>query len=53
VVGYSGDFMEKRVAIGGLGAIGLIVARRVDAGIEGLRLTAVSANDTAKARCNL
>lgn len=45
--------MEKRVAIGGLGAIGLAVARKLDAGIEGLRLSAVSAKDLAKARRNL
>jgi len=33
------------VAIGGLGAIGLAVARRLDEGIEGLHLSAVSARD--------
>ena len=33
------------VAVGGLGAIGMTVARRLDAGIEGLRLAAVSARD--------
>ena len=33
------------VAIGGLGAIGLPVARRLDTGIAGLELTAVSARD--------
>ncbi len=39
-----------RLAIAGLGAIGLKVARRVDAGeIEGLILTAVAARDGAKA----
>ena len=39
------------VAIGGLGAIGLAVARALDAGsIEGLRLAAVSARDVAKAK---
>lgn len=38
------------VAVGGLGAIGLAVARALDAGrIDGLRLTAVSARDVAKA----
>lgn len=38
------------VAVGGLGAIGLAVARALDAGrINGLRLTAVSARDVAKA----
>ncbi len=45
--------MEMRVAIGGLGTIGLTVARKLDAGMEGLRLAAVSANDIAKARRNL
>ncbi len=39
-----------RVAIGGFGAIGSAVARRLDAGIEGLRLTAVSARDPEKAK---
>lgn len=39
------------VAIGGFGAIGLAVARALDAGrIEGLRLAAVSARDVAKAK---
>lgn len=39
------------VGIGGLGAIGLAVARALDRGeLEGLRLAAVSARDVAKAR---
>lgn len=39
------------VGIGGLGAIGLAVAKALDEGrIEGLRLAAVSARDTAKAQ---
>jgi len=39
------------VAVGGLGAIGLAVAKALDAGrLEGLRLTAVSARDVAKAQ---
>lgn len=38
-----------RVAIGGLGAIGFDVARRLDEGIEGLELTAVSAGDLERA----
>lgn len=43
-----------RLAIGGLGAIGLSVARRVDAGdIPGLVLAAVSARDEVKARTKL
>lgn len=37
------------VAIGGLGAIGLPVARRLDAGIDGLTLVAVAARDRGKA----
>jgi len=37
------------VAIGGFGAVGAALARRLDAGIEGLRLAAVSARDRAKA----
>jgi aspartate dehydrogenase len=39
-----------RVGIAGLGAVGLEVARRIDAGIQGLALTAVSARDHDKAR---
>lgn len=38
-----------RVAIGSLGTIGLRVARRLDEGMPGLQLTAVSANDRARA----
>lgn len=42
------------LAIAGLGAIGLQVARRVDAGeIEDLKLTAVAARDTVKAQRSL
>lgn len=37
------------VAVGGLGAIGLAVARRLDEGIPGLSLVAVSARDAARA----
>lgn len=40
---------ELRVAIAGLGAIGLEIAKRLDAGIPGLRLSAVSARDRAAA----
>lgn len=40
---------ETTVAIGGLGAIGGTLARRLDAGVPGLRLAAVSARDRAKA----
>jgi aspartate dehydrogenase len=38
-----------RVAIGGFGAIGAAVARRLDRGIDGLALAAVSARDAARA----
>ena len=41
------------VAIGGFGAIGAAVARRLDAGIEGLRLAAVSARDAAGAAARM
>lgn len=40
---------ELCVAIGGYGAIGEAVARRLDAGIEGLKLVGVSARDAVKA----
>ena len=43
-----------RLAIAGLGAIGLKVARKVDAGeIDGIVLSSVSARDVAKAESNL
>ncbi len=41
--------MPLRVAIGGFGAIGKVIAGHLDRGIEGLVLTAVSARDTARA----
>jgi len=41
--------MTLRVAIGGLGAIGKVVAQRLDRGVEGLTLAAVSARDVAGA----
>jgi aspartate dehydrogenase len=41
--------MAQRVAIAGFGAIGKVVAERLDRGIEGLALAAVSARDTARA----
>ncbi len=42
------------VGIGGLGTIGLKIARALDNGeIEGLKLTAVSARDVAKAKANM
>lgn len=45
--------MTRTVAIGGLGAIGLKLARALDGGIDGLRLIAVAAGDQTKARANL
>ena len=42
---------NRRVAVGGLGTVGLEVARRIDGGeIDGLTLSAVSARDRARAR---
>ena len=41
--------MTLRVAVGGFGAIGKAVAERLDRGIEGLALAAVSARDQARA----
>ncbi|HEX3413741.1 MAG TPA: aspartate dehydrogenase, partial [Stellaceae bacterium] len=41
--------MTLRVAIGGFGAIGKVVARRLDQGIEGLVLAAVAARDVTRA----
>jgi aspartate dehydrogenase len=45
--------MTKTVAIGGLGAIGLKLARALDAGVDGLQLSVVAARDQAKAHANL
>ncbi len=45
--------MTLTVAIGGLGAIGLALARALDRGVDGLRLVAASARDRDKARANL
>ena len=45
--------MTQTVAIGGLGAIGLKLARALDAGVDGLQLIAVSARDLVKAEANL
>ncbi|MBO0738537.1 MAG: aspartate dehydrogenase [Alphaproteobacteria bacterium] len=39
-----------RIAVGGLGAIGKVVARRLDYGIEGLALSAVAARDAVRAK---
>ncbi|MFN0317628.1 MAG: aspartate dehydrogenase [Burkholderiales bacterium] len=41
---------ELRVAIAGLGAIGQIIARALDKGIPGLRLSAVAVRDETKAQ---
>lgn len=43
------DVQALRVAVGGLGAIGLQVARALDQGIDGLALSAVSANNKERA----
>ena len=45
--------MTLTVAIGGLGAIGLALARALDSGVEGLQLIAVSARDQDRARANV
>lgn len=45
--------MSKTVAIAGLGAIGLPLARALDAGVDGLRLIAVAARDPVKGLANL
>jgi aspartate dehydrogenase len=44
---------QKRVAIAGLGAVGLKVAEVLDQGIEGFTLAAVSANNLATAKGRL
>jgi len=41
--------MVKTVAIAGLGAIGLPLARALDTGVDGLRLIAVSCRDPVRA----
>ena len=41
------------VAVGGLGAVGLTVARSLDAGVDGLRLVAVAARARAQAEAKL
>jgi aspartate dehydrogenase len=45
--------MALRVAIGGFGAIGKVVAEALDRGLDGLSLAAVSARDTARAAAAL
>jgi len=44
---------ELRVAIGGLGAVGWHVAKRLDGGLDGLRLVAVSAADAGRAAARI
>ena len=44
------DHPSLRVAIGGFGAIGRVIAQRLDAGIPGLELVAVSASRLEKAQ---
>lgn len=41
--------LELRVAIAGLGAVGKVIAHELDQGIPGLKLSAVSAKNVAKA----
>src|SRR3984885_4559878 len=45
--------MTKTVALAGLGAIGLPLARALDKGMEGLKLIAVATRDLVKARARL
>jgi aspartate dehydrogenase len=42
--------MTLQVAIGGFGAIGKVLARRLDQGIDGLRLAAIAARDVPRAK---
>ena len=52
-VGESVAREALKIGLAGLGAVGLDVARRIEAGIPGLVLTAVSVRDQDKARRNL
>jgi aspartate dehydrogenase len=45
--------MIRTVAIAGLGAMGLPLARALDAGVDGLRLMSVAGRDPVKTRANL
>src|ERR1051326_8993760 len=45
--------MTKTVALAGLGAIGLPLARALDQGIDGLRLVSVATRDMVKGRARL
>jgi aspartate dehydrogenase len=49
----TGRHQALSVAVGGLGAIGFAVTRALDEGIEGLRLTAVSARNRDKAQAKI
>ena len=52
-VGNAVSRTALKVGLAGLGAVGLDVARRIEAGIPGLVLTAVAVRDAAKAKRNL
>jgi aspartate dehydrogenase len=52
-VGVTRAGSALKVAVGGLGTIGLPVARALDSGIHGLELAAVSARDRDKAARNM
>jgi aspartate dehydrogenase len=53
-VGWAkGGNMSKTVAIAGLGAIGLPLARALDAGVTGLRLSSVACRDQVTGRAKL
>ena len=45
--------MKRTVAIAGLGAIGLPLARALDAGVDGLQLVSVTCCDRVKGLANL
>lgn len=47
------DKPNLKVSIGSLGTVGYAVARRLDQGVEGLSLVAVSARDEARARARV
>ena len=51
--GANPSMRELKVAIGGFGAIGREIAARLDQGVPGLALAAVSARDRGKARANM
>src|ERR1700726_3243272 len=53
ILARSNDSSNLRVAIAGLGAVGLRVAEALDQGLPGSQLVAVSANDRESARKRL